>query len=362
MIKKGLVCVLALCMLCSAAFAAIQDGPLAVLEGNEWSLLTKADLLVKETDGKQFVYDLQMNQIGEGYDEVHDYKYSGLVVEAEQDGIKLKGVINPDGTLRIPVQYADAVCEGEYVNVETTDGGVIAFGPDGTQLENVPDSIYDFSYIPDNYRALTVDYQFDDETERYALTDKDGKLLTDYLFDSIRIFDFYTEDYCSIGSSDDKEGLLAMDGTIVIPAEYDEVLNIDHGPYETCGIFAAMRDDAVAFVKDGAVTEIPVENVDFVDFYGTCVVIEYEDDTYAIARPDGTLQKLEVEDLEVYMVGDAVYFKTEEENAETDEEEEVLYDEAFNELLRTEGRIEFNVNGFAMVKDYEGTCTLYSLK
>ena len=362
MIKKGLVCVLVLCMLFTAAFAAIQDGPLAVLEGNGWKLLTSANLLVNEADGKEVVYDFQLNQVGDGYDDVHDYRYSGLVVEIEQNGTTVKGVLNPDGTLRIPVQYADVICEGEYANALTADGNIIAFGPDGSVLENVPDSVYDFSYIPADYRQITVQAEYDAETDLFALADLNGELLTGYLFDAIRIYDFYTENYCSIGGSDDKEGLLGMDGTIIFPAEYEEVLNIDHGPYETCGIFAALRDDAVAFAKDGAVTEIHVEDVDDVEFYGTCALIEYEDETYAIARPDGTLQKLEAEDCEVCMTGNTVYFLTEEENAETGEDEEVLYDEALNELLRTEGMIDFNVNGFAMVRNYEGTCTLYSLK
>lgn len=361
MIKKVLICVIALCVMCSAAFAGIEDGPVAVLEGNDWYLLTNANLLVKEEDDKQYLYDLQLNLLGEGYDSVHDWGDNGIIAENKQGEKTLKGVINYDGSVRVPVRYTDVVCSKGYTNAQAEDGNVVAFGPDGAVLESKPTGIYDFAYIPENDRVIPVNRKLDTESDLYALTDLNGELLTDYLFDTIMMQDFYDYDYCMICSRDDREGLLGIDGTIIFPAEYEEVLDINRGPYETRGIFAAMRDDVLVFSQNGNIVEIPLEDADDVEFYGTCALIEYEDDSYAVARPDGTVQKLDAEDCEVCMVDNDVYFVTEEENKETGEEETVLYDEALNELLRTDGLVHVSSNGTVLEKCFEGTCNLYVL-
>ena len=47
MIKKGLGCVLVLCMLCSVALAQFSDGPVAEIEGTDWRMLDDANLLAK---------------------------------------------------------------------------------------------------------------------------------------------------------------------------------------------------------------------------------------------------------------------------------------------------------------------------
>lgn len=73
------------------------------------------------------------------------------------------------------------------------------------------------------------------------------------------------------------------------------------------------------------------------------------------------MQKLDAEDCEVCMVDNDVYFVTEEENKETGEEETVLYDEALNELLRTDGLVHVSSNGTVLEKCFEGTCNLYVL-
>ena len=361
MIKKGLGCVLALCMLCSVALAQFSDGPVAEIEGTDWRMLEEANLLAKFEGDLMFLCDLQGNKLSEGYNMVTD-RDGYILVSNGTDDDKVWGVLNLDGSVVIPASAKEISIRDGYINVENADGTVQAYGPDGVLLDVVPSEVFSFRHIPEVEYAPKANSDWNHETKLYALTDLEGNLLTDYLYYYIADYDLGEYDYCIIKAEDYSEGLIKYTGEEIFAPVYKEILDINYSAYETCGIFAAWRDDVIAFSQNGTLTEIPVENVDDVDFYGKCVLVEYEDDSFAIAWPDGTLNKLAVDDCDVYMVGDQIFFVTDEEDPETLTDYTVLYDEEMNELLRTEWMMYISDDGHVLLNEYNGTCYVYDLK
>ncbi len=370
MIRKILVCMLALSMLCSAALAQISDGPVAEFDGCDWSMLEDVNVLVRSEGNVMFLCDLQGNRLSEGYSSISDIG-GYILVQNETESGKVMGVLKTDGTVMVPANARDiSVCSG-YINAEAADGTVQAYSPDGALLDAVPSQIYDFDYIPEEEMTAKADKDMDLETTLYALTDLNGNPLTGYIYEYISVYELYGSDYCRTSSEDDFTGLLKYTGEVIFPAEYEEILLIDSAVYETRGIFAACRDDVVAFSQkagtDGGkesyvVTEIPLEDADDVEFFGYYALVEYEDDTYAIARPDGTLSRLAVDDCRVYPVGDQIFIMTEVEDPETEDEFTVLYDADLNELLRTEWMMSVSRDGHVLLNEYGEKCYLYDLK
>ena len=328
MIKKMFACALALCMLCSVALAQFSDGPIVKFENdNNWRLLEEVNLLVNFERNNQYLCDLMGNRLSEGYMMIAENDGLIIVENAAENGVGVvMGVLGLDGSVIVPVTAADvSVHESGHVNVQNADGTLAAYGPDGTLLDVVPSAIYSFDYLPEKEeQEPKADKDIDTETKLWALTDLEGNLLTDFVYDSISTYELYGSDYCRTNSEDDAEGLIAYTGEEIFPPVYEEILRIDYEAYENRGIFAAWRDDVIAFAQkrevtenaegdaatQGAyvVTEIPLENVDDVEFFGNFAFVEFDDDTYAIAWPDGKLTKLPGEDCEVYPVGDQIFF------------------------------------------------------
>ena len=382
MIKKMFACALALCMLCSMALAQFSDGPIVKFENdNNWRLLEEVNLLVNFERDNQYLCDLMGNRLSEGYMMIAENDGLIIVENAAENGVDVvMGVLGLDGSVIVPVTAADvSVHESGHVNVQNADGTLAAYGPDGTLLDVVPSAIYSFDYLPDEEeQEPKADKDVDSETKLWALTDLEGNLLTDFVYDSISTYELYGSDYCRTNSEDDAEGLIAYTGEEIFPPVYEEILRIDYEAYENRGIFAAWRDDVIAFAQkrevtenaEGdaatqgayAVTEIPLENADDVEFFGNFAFVEFDDDTYAIAWPDGKLTKLPGEDCEVYPVGDQIFFLTDEEDPETGEEVTALYDGELNRLAQTEWLMSVSKDGHLLLNDYADACYVYDLK
>ena len=382
MIKKMFACALALCMLCSVALAQFSDGPIVKFENdNNWRLLEEVNLLVNFERDNQYLCDLMGNRLSEGYMMIAENDGLIIVENAAENGVGVvMGVLGLDGSVIVPVTAADvSVHESGHVNVQNADGTLAAYGPDGTLLDVVPSAIYSFDYLPDEEeQEPKADKDVDSETKLWALTDLEGNLLTDFVYDSISTYELYGSDYCRTKSEDDAEGLIAYTGEEIFPPVYEEILRIDYEAYENRGIFAAWRDDVIAFAQkrevtenaEGdaatqgayAVTEIPLENADDVEFFGNFAFVEFDDDTYAIAWPDGKLTKLPGEDCEVYPVGDQIFFLTDEEDPETGEEVTALYDGELNRLAQTEWLMSVSKDGYLLLNDYTDACYVYDLK
>lgn len=382
MIKKMFACALALCMLCSVALAQFSDGPIVKFENdNNWRLLEEVNLLVNFERNNQYLCDLMGNRLSEGYMMIAENDGLIIVENAAENGVGVvMGVLGLDGSVIVPVTAADvSVHESGHVNVQNADGTLAAYGPDGTLLDVVPSAIYSFDYLPEKEeQEPKADKDIDTETKLWALTDLEGNLLTDFVYDSISTYELYGSDYCRTNSEDDAEGLIAYTGEEIFPPVYEEILRIDYEAYENRGIFAAWRDDVIAFAQkrevtenaegdaatQGAyvVTEIPLENVDDVEFFGNFAFVEFDDDTYAIAWPDGKLTKLPGEDCEVYPVGDQIFFLTDEEDPETGEEVTALYDGELNRLAQTEWLMSVSKDGYLLLNDYTDACYVYDLK
>lgn len=382
MIKKMFACALALCMLCSVALAQFSDGPIVKFENdNNWRLLEEVNLLVNVERDNQYLCDLMGNRLSEGYMMIAENDGLIIVKNAAENGVDVvMGVLGLDGSVIVPVTAADvSVHESGHVNVQNADGTLAAYGPDGTLLDVVPSSIYSFDYLPDEEeQEPKADKEVNSETKLWALTDLEGNLLTDFVYDSISTYELYGSDYCRTNSEDDAEGLIAYTGEEIFPPVYEEILRIDYEAYENRGIFAAWRDDVIAFAQkrevtenaEGdaatqgtyAVTEIPLENADDVEFFGNFAFVEFDDDTYAIAWPDGKLTKLPGEDCEVYPVGDQIFFLTDEEDPETGEEVTALYDGELNRLAQTEWLMSVSKDGHLLLNDYTDACYVYDLK
>ena len=382
MIKKMFACALALCMLCSVALAQFSDGPIVKFENdNNWRLLEEVNLLVNFERNNQYLCDLMGNRLSEGYMMIAENDGLIIVKNAAENGVEVvMGVLGLDGSVIVPVTAADvSVHESGHVNVQNADGTLAAYGPDGTLLDVVPSAIYSFDYLPDEEeQEPKADKDVDSETKLWALTDLEGNLLTDFVYDSISTYELYGSDYCRTNSEDDAEGLIAYTGEEIFPPVYEEILRIDYEAYENRGIFAAWRDDVIAFAQkrevtenaEGdaatqgtyAVTEIPLENADDVEFFGNFAFVEFDDDTYAIAWPDGKLTKLPGEDCEVYPVGDQIFFLTDEEDPETGEEVTALYDGELNRLAQTEWLMSVSKDGHLLLNDYTDACYVYDLK
>ena len=384
MIKKMFACALALCMLCSVALAQFSDGPIAKLaidDNSYWRLLEEVNLLVNFERDNQYLCDLMGNRLSEGYMMIAENDGMIIVENAAENGVGVvKGVLGLDGSVIVPVTAADiSVHEGGYVNVQNADGTLQAYGPDGILPDVVPSAIYSFDYLPEEEeQEPKADKDIDTETKLWALTDLEGNLLTDFVYDSISTYELYGSDYCRTNSEDDAEGLIAYTGEEIFPPVYEEILRIDYEAYENRGIFAAWRDDVIAFAQkrevaenaEGdaatqgtyAVTEIPLENADDVEFFGNFAFVEFDDDTYAIAWPDGKLTKLPGEDCEVYPVGDQIFFITEEEDPDTGYDFSVLYDGELNQLVWTEWFVSISKDGYLLLNDYTDASYVYDLK
>ena len=105
--------------------------------------------------------------------------------------------------------------------------------------------------------------------DKFALVAQDGKgtMLSDFEFDQIH----YTPECCYILVKDGKKGLAMSDGTVVIPAQMDQV----YTPFNGLASFEKDGKSGFSMVYEGITTEA---------VYDDC---ELEGDTYLEVVKDG---------------------------------------------------------------------------
>lgn len=370
MFKKILCCALLLCMFAATAFATAEPVLLQTMEGNYWRFLPESNFLIKRVNNDDsndqnnlYLYDTEMNLIAGPYGGFEDQGDGCLaVMKRTEDGRKLYGVLNYDGTVRIPPEYEYIACKNGYVNAQVGYKKTKRIDPEGNELGIFDEDVLNFEYLPKDRERPSVGRERNSDTGLYALTDSEGNLLTDYAFDFIMDRDFTDYGYSKVSNKDGKTGMLSITGELVVPMEYEEILFITehYDQYETCGIFAAVREDILAFAQNGTVTEINIGNPDHIFFYGPCALVVYADKSTAIAWPDGRLQKVDADYCEAFMVNGEPYFVVTEHKGRTDTE--TLYDKDMNMVMQVNNDVIFvSRDGYVLVTGYDGN-QLYELR
>lgn len=421
MLKKILSLMLALCLLTASAALAELSGPDSVLEGTRWSMIRFIDRLEWYKSGQSSLHDMQGNLLAGPYTRMMSHT-NCLTVTIDGGLYGLQGLIDPDGKVLVPCEYdkveayddwavafmfadgteedydfsVSAYIDGSYVNhyhtiastalyylpdaalvaslegrtyanirangsncnIQTRDGAVTAYTPQGAMSDVSIDWVSDFSYLP---AVPTPSYKLDEDAWLYQLVDAAGNPMTEPLYSSVRM----DNGWFVVSDEDDMEGLADLAGNEVVPTEFSEVLEIRVGRaqgYETCGIFAAETDDALYLIQDGQCTEFEKEGVAEYTFLGTCLMLQMEDGSLKTAFPDGSVCSFpgNLSWIDPYVLPQGVYIVVSEADGD---QLYHLYDDHANAVLTSPHAIYVSEMGSVITAaDVDDATLVYSLK
>lgn len=217
------------------------------------------DVADEEEDGTVYYINKKID--------LYSLKNAAIVTEMDRDGLE------------------EYYSENGFLNIQDRDGNIHSYNSDGTAAAACGDSLYDFSWAKGDYST------YYDEDEFYVgLCDKNGKHLSDPIYSTIYIvpgknqFVFESEDYLY--------GVIDTQGNVVVEPEFTEILAIEYGAYERCGVFAGRNDDDETITLIDTVnntkTTVDVSGVYDVLFDGYALFITNEDNTFETIAPDGT--------------------------------------------------------------------------
>lgn len=190
-------------------------------------------------------------------------------------------------------QYGEADAYGQYLNICDRQGKVTGYDS-AFNVVGAPSYTHKFDYVAE---ALT---SFQNDEYLCGLKTVGGEVLVEAQFEHL-----YPEVYSLANGlvrfgKDGKYGLIDLEGNIVIPAEYDNIVITSNGVYEptetyryVCGGYICVeKDNKIGYVDlSGNVTcDVSIDD-DTSYNYGMTSLIE-DNDKYSIAAADGVITKL----------------------------------------------------------------------
>ncbi|MCD7819606.1 MAG: DUF1002 domain-containing protein, partial [Lachnospiraceae bacterium] len=320
-----------------ASLEAYAGEPEVTLVGDVYgtSFVDGTHLIPVSVDGTNYaLFDTAGNQLTSAeYTKYFEYSDGWLIAELSEDYGSLQGLLSMEGAEIIPCEYGviDVLNEnwviGYKLNTNGTEDDYDYYDWEGNYFQIEQAVVYHISEEELTYVTLTRDQIADAGAEEDYINIQDrttGAVTTyDSTFTAVASAS-YTSDFSGFSSMEvlaeklkDSTGLYAdtnsladgymeahdysqentlagiidMEGNIIIPIEYDDVLAY-YSPNAhrwARGYFAVEKDGLVGYVtKDGAVTcelKYPEDS-----FYNEGVAGYYrnEDDTYTLVAADGT--------------------------------------------------------------------------
>ena len=170
-------------------------------------------------------------------------------------------------------QIADIGAKDEYVNIQDRTTGVVTTYDSTFNPVASANSVYSFE-------LTGTDVQIKKIRESTGWSALDSEFMDGY----IRMADYSTDPV--------KEGIVDMNGSVIIPVEYDDVISYYNGGstrYWANGYFAVEKDGMCGFVTaDGQVTCELKYPADSFQSAGMSARVENSDGTYMIVAADGT--------------------------------------------------------------------------
>lgn len=175
---------------------------------------------------------------------------------------------------------------GNVLNIQDRATGVVtSYDASFTALGTV-DSTYSSTYV-------TYEYAKFRENGQYGYTDAAGNVIMAPAYGYLDLRESYASDYVSI-AADSMYGLVRRStGELLIPAEYDRILNNYYcpseqmftGEYNAAGYFAVVAGGKVGYLKeDGTVSAAPKYPYDMATMYGASYsVVDLEGNTILVA-------------------------------------------------------------------------------
>ena len=190
-------------------------------------------------------------------------------------------------------QYSDAMARGQYVNIEDRTGKVVAYDSAFNAVAE-PSYCYNFDYLPAELKVIQ-----NDEYLR-GIENGEGVVIVEPAFETLYVDEYTAANGLAEYGADGKEGLIDLQGNIVVPAEYDRVHATRQGAYEPAetmwyvvgGYICVENDDKLGYVDaQGNVTcEVSIPD-DGATNWGMSVMID-DDDKMSIVSADGVTTDL----------------------------------------------------------------------
>lgn len=213
-------------------------------------------------------------------------------------------------------QYADAEARGHYINLEDRTGHVVAYDSTLTEVAE-PSYTFNFEYLPAELKIV-----MNDEYLR-GVEDGEGNVIVDCAFESLYVDEHTLANGLIEYGVDGKEGLIDMEGNIVVPAEYDRVHATRQGAYEPAETMRYVHGGYICVEKDGkygyvdtqgnVTCKVSIDKEDATN-WGLCVMID-KDDKKSLVAADGVKTDLSDYDNAYFMENSAGrYFKVRNED------------------------------------------------
>ena len=240
----------------------------------------------KDLNGSYALMDLNGNIVTEALYSDYFTSDKGCVCARLNDDTQKRGLLYPDGSTAVPFLYDDVIVTGDswatgIILAEGTEEDYDYFGFSGGYYVIDKAEVYHLadggsqmagSLERENYadaRGLGDYINIADRTG--TITTYDAALNVLRIADSLYDFGEYDEDgkvselirektgcyvgtfygsYAKLTGDDDRRGLTDRYGNVILPVEFDDILEGDAG-YEAYGYFGVSKDEKFAYVSQG---------------------------------------------------------------------------------------------------------------
>lgn len=177
-------------------------------------------------DAKNFILDLNFNEIGSEYDAIYNWK--NLLFEVKKDN--KYGLINLNSEIVLPCEY-----ESIWESSNNDELGSLfknkKYGVINSKGEITISCIYDYLMFSNYNNKIIARLIVKDSTSsnreiiKIGVIDYNGNLIIPIIYDEIETFDY---GYFKVRIVD-KQGILNSDGKVIAPIKYDEIYNFSNG-------------------------------------------------------------------------------------------------------------------------------------
>ena len=184
-----------------------------------------------------------------------DQSQAYQIISTSENGLRMArdnktglfGYVNEEGTPVTPFTYDYALPFNDGIAmVKNASGEYIAINTKGETVITFKKELGNINFYGD-YGTASLPTGLEDPPEKYALLDKDGKLLTGFDYDMISRSSYYAgSKLCFYGpifvSKNGKGGIIDKTGEILMPLEYDGIQASSNGEYNIFSVYKKVGD------------------------------------------------------------------------------------------------------------------------
>ena len=201
-------------------------------------------------------------------------------------------------------EYQDAEAQDDYINIEDRSGAVATYDSSFNMVADGVSYVFEFSHIAQEPYS---DYYDSDAEHHYGVQDAGGSIVLSPFADTIwSIKDGYIEFCMDDGPSSYLHGIAALDGTIILPADFEKIsftfnMPVDedgssHSYLNRRGYYSVVQDGIKKYaVEGGSIScDTGISKSDSSSYDDGCTIIKKEENGhYTLYAADGQVTELD---------------------------------------------------------------------